>query len=362
MIPENHRRRVPAAVIAGLGAWLPPRKISNDQLANRLATSDEWIRRRTGIVQRHHVDQNMSTCDLATEAGRRALTAAADYSADALVLATTTPDRPCPGTAPEVASRLHLTGIAAFDVSAVCTGFLYGLATAAGLIAAGTAERVLLIGAETFTSIINPNDRATAVIFGDGAGAMVLRAGDPDEPGVVGPCVLGSDGEHCDLIRVVAGGSRQRATGLPGEPGDKFFQMDGRETYRHAVKRTVEAAREAIRRAGWTSNDVDKFVAHQANARIVNAVANRVGITEDRRLSNIDRVGNTAAASIPILLAESAATGALKPGDRTLLAGFGGGLTWGASTTRWPEVNSLVEPDPVQDRGDQGTFSDAQSF
>lgn len=346
MVSEHRRRGIPAAVIAGLGAWLPPIRISNDDLAARLDTSDEWIRRRTGIVQRHRVGQNMSTCDLATEAGRRALMAAADRSVDALVLATTTPDRLCPGSAPEVASRLELTGIAAFDVAAVCTGFLYGLATAAGLIAGGTAERVLLIGAETFSSIINPNDRATAVIFGDGAGAMVLRAGDPDELGAVGPCVLGSDGEHCDLIRVEAGGSRQRATGFPGKPGDEFFQMDGRETYRHAVKRTVEAAQEALDRAGWTATEVDKFVAHQANARIVSAVGNRIGIVEDRWLCNIDRVGNTAAASIPILLAESAAVGTLKPGDRTLLAGFGGGLTWGASTTRWPEIASLVEPVP----------------
>ncbi|HEX4721320.1 MAG TPA: beta-ketoacyl-ACP synthase III [Pseudonocardiaceae bacterium] len=333
---------VPAAVIDGLGAWLPPSVVTNDDLAAYLDTSDQWIRERTGIRERRRVSPGMSTGDLATEAGRLALKASGESVVDIVILATTTPDRRCPGTAPEVASRLGLTGVAALDVSAVCTGFLYGLATAAGLIAGGTAERVLLIGAESFSTIIDPNDRVTAAIFGDGAGAMVLRKGDRDEAGAIGPVVLGSDGEQSDLIMIPAGGARQRSSGTPAGPTDHYFRMNGPDTYRHAVERTTAVARAALDRAGWRVDDVDRFVAHQANARIIGSVADRLGLASDRRLSNIARVGNTAAASVPILLAESAASGALEAGHRTLLAAFGGGLTWGASTVVWPVTTSLV--------------------
>lgn len=334
-------RNGPAAVITGIGAYLPPDVVTNDDLSARLDTSDEWIRSRTGIASRHVISPGTATSELAVEAGRRALDSADEDRPDALVLATTTPDRPCPATAPEVAARLGLAGIAAFDVSAVCTGFLYGLATAEGLIAAGLAERVLLIAADAFTTIIDPLDRGTSVIFADGAGAVVLRAGTHDEPGAVGRTVLGSDGTLSDLIEVPGGGSRQRSSGVAAAPGDGWFRMRGRETYRHAVDRMTSASRQAAAAVGWSTDaDVDRLAAHQANARILGTVAQELGIPAARQLSNIEHVGNTGAASIPVLLTQSVSEGALLPGHRVLLAAFGGGLAWGATTVVWPDVKS----------------------
>lgn len=336
-----------AAVISGLGGYVPPDVVTNADLTERLDTSDEWIRTRTGISRRHVVAPGTATSDLAVEAGRRALESSGEVGADALVLATTTPDHPCPATAPDVAARLGLGNVAAFDLSAVCSGFVYGLAVSAGLIAGGTARRVLLIGADAFTTLVDPTDRGVAVIFADGAGAVVLRAGHPDEPGAVGPVILGSEGERHHLIRVAAGGSRQpRSSSGPGE-GDPYFRMHGRETYRHAVERMSEVSREALARAGWKPSDVDRLAAHQANARILNAVAEELEIPEERRLANIDRVGNTAAASIPLLLAQSAAEGQLTEGMQVLLAAFGGGLAWGAATARWPRLGPVTAPDAV---------------
>ncbi|GAU68951.1 3-oxoacyl-[acyl-carrier-protein] synthase [Streptomyces sp. NBRC 110611] len=330
-----------AAVIEGIGSYVPPGVVTNQDLEKRLDTSDEWIRTRTGIATRHMIDPGTATSDLAVEAGRRALTSAGDPRVDAVVLATTTPDQPCPATAPDVAARLGLAGVAAYDIAAVCSGFLYGLATASGLIAAGTAGRVLLIAADAFTTLIDPQDRGTAVIFADGAGAVVLRAGTADEPGALGPIVLGSDGTLSHLIEVPAGGSRQRSSGRAPEPGEEFFRMHGRDTYRHAVTHMLAASGEAVARAGWQLADVDRLAAHQANARILATVAERLGIPAERQLSNIERVGNTGGASIPLLLAQSAATGELAAGHRVLLTAFGGGLAWGATTLVWPEVKAL---------------------
>ncbi|MFJ5997449.1 beta-ketoacyl-ACP synthase III [Streptomyces sp. NPDC092370] len=327
-----------AAVICGIGSYVPPDVVTNDDLARRLDTSDSWIRSRTGIARRHVVSSGTATGDLAVEAGLRALKSAGDDRVGAVVLATTTPDQPCPATAPQVAARLGLGQVAAFDVSAVCSGFLYGLASAAGLIAAGVTESVLLIAADAFTTIINPEDRTTAVIFADGAGAVVLRAGRADEAGAIGPMVLGSDGALSHLIEVPAGGSRQRSSGRPAAPEDHYFRMLGRETYRHAVETMAATSAEAAGRAGWQPADVDRFAAHQANARILEAVSERLGIPTERRLSNIARVGNTGAASLPLLLAESAAEGRLAAGHRLLLTAFGGGLSWGATTLVWPEL------------------------
>jgi 3-oxoacyl-[acyl-carrier-protein] synthase-3 len=330
-----------SAVVAGLGSWLPPRVVTNEELAAQLDTSDGWIRSRTGIAARRWVEPGMTTSDLAVEAGLLAMKAAEDGMVDAVVLATTTPDRHCPATAPDVASRLGLTGTAAFDISAVCAGFLYGLAASAGLIASGAAARILLIGAETYSTILDPADRTTRAIFGDGAGAVVLRAGRADKPGALGPCVLGSDGEHNDLIMIPAGGARQRSSGVDAAPGDHYFRMRGGEVYRHAVDRMTAAAQEALRRAGWTPGDVDRFVPHQANARISAAVTERLGIDPERQVANIADVGNTAAASVPLLLTEAAADRRLLPGQRVLVTAFGGGLAWGATTLVWPRVKAL---------------------
>lgn len=330
-----------AAVVCGIGSYVPPDVVTNEDLARRLDTSDDWIRSRTGIARRRVVAPGTATSDLAVEAGLRALKSAGDGRAGAVVLATTTPDQPCPATAPQVAARLGLGEVPAFDVAAVCSGFLYGLASSAGLIAAGVTDRVLLIAADAFTTIINPEDRTTAVIFADGAGAVLLRAGSPGEPGAVGPLVLGSDGGLSHLIEVPAGGSRQRSSGREPAPEDRFFRMVGRDTYRHAVERMTVTSTEAAERAGWRPCDVDRFAAHQANARILEAVSERLGISGERRLSNIARVGNTGAASLPLLLAESAADGRLTAGHRLLLTAFGGGLSWGATTLVWPEVQTI---------------------
>ncbi|MEV0323669.1 beta-ketoacyl-ACP synthase III [Streptomyces sp. NPDC050658] len=331
-----------SAVIAGAGCYLPPTLVTNDDLAARLDTSDEWIRTRTGMSVRHVVKPGDATSDLAVEAGRRALASAGqDSGVDALILATTTPDRQVPPTAPEIAHRLGLGALPAFDLSAACAGFLYGLSTAAGLIATGSARRILLIGADAFTTMVDPDDRGTVVLFGDAAGAVLLRAGDSTEPGAIGPAVLGSDGSLADLIQVPAGGSRSRSSQPPSkqpDPGDVYFKMNGRETFRHAVGRMSQASRQAVEQAGWQLADVDRLAAHQANLRILAAVADELGFEEARRLSNIAAVGNTAAASLPTLLAQAAADGSLKAGHRVLLTAFGGGLSWGAATLTWPDI------------------------
>jgi 3-oxoacyl-[acyl-carrier-protein] synthase-3 len=330
-------------VLTGVGGYLPPRVVTNDDLAARLDTSDEWIRGRTGIATRRFAGTGVSTADLACEAGMLALKSSGEPDVDVVVLATATPDHPLPATAPEVASRLGLTGVAAYDVAGVCAGFVYGLASACGQIAAGWARRVLVIGAETFTSIIDPQDRGTAVIFADGAGAVVLRAGEPEEPGAIGRVVLGSDGGHKDLIMIPGGGSRQRADGITPGPRDGWFQMAGRDVYRHAVDRMTSASLMALRHAGWRTADVDRFVPHQANAKISAAIADRLGLSGKQVLSNIAETGNTSAASVPLLLAHAATDGRLAPGQKVLLAAFGGGLAWGATTLVWPDVTALSE-------------------
>jgi 3-oxoacyl-[acyl-carrier-protein] synthase-3 len=327
-------------VLAGIGSAVPPRVVGNTELAARLDTSDEWIRTRTGIRQRHVVDPGVSTSDLAVDAAVGALKSAGVAEVDTVVLATSTPDRLCPATAPLVASRLGLPQVAAFDVDAVCSGFVYALATAAGLIAAGIAGSVLVIGADTFSTILDPDDRTTTAIFGDGAGAVLLRPGEPDEPGALGPFDLHSDGELADLITVPAGGSRQRSAGGPAPRGDYFFQMRGRSVFGHAVVRMAESVRTVLARAGWQLADVDRIVGHQANSRILAAVARELEVDPDRMVCNLDRVGNTAAASIPLALADAARSGQVRTGHRVLLSAFGGGATWGAAALRWPAITA----------------------
>jgi 3-oxoacyl-[acyl-carrier-protein] synthase III len=323
-----------AAVLAGLGTSVPPRIVTNDDLAEVMDTSDEWIRTRTGIRQRHVAAPDVATADLAVEAGALAMKSAGVTRVDAVVVATTTPDRMCPSTAPEVASRLDMAGIPAFDVAAVCSGFVYGLGTAAGLIAAGIADRVLLVGAEVMNRFMNPADRTTSVIFGDGAGAAVLRAGDADEPGAIGAFDLGSDGEHADLLAVDAGGSRLPSFTPALDPSAHYLHMDGKEVYRHAVTRMVASSKLALERTGWTIDDVDRLVAHQANVRILDAVGDRLGVAPERRHVNIHKYGNTSAASIPLALADAE----LVLGDKVLMTAFGGGFTWGSATMTWPDI------------------------
>jgi 3-oxoacyl-[acyl-carrier-protein] synthase III len=323
------------AVLAGLGSWLPPRVVRNAELSQRLDTSDEWIRTRTGIAERHVIEPGMSTVGLAAEAGLRALKSAGRTGVGAVLLATTTPDRLCPASAPEVAHRLGLQGVPAMDVGAVCAGFVYALAIGNGLISSGIAEDVLVIGADTFSTIVDPNDRGTAVIFGDGAGAVVLRAGEATEPGALGPFDLGSDGESAGLIMIPAGGSRQRALG-PAQPQDHYLVMAGKAAFRHAVERMTGSALAVLASAGWTTDDVDWLVGHQANGRILTALADELGVPAGRLVRNIDRVGNTAAASIPLALADAA--GDIHTGDRVLLTSFGAGFAWGSTVLHWPDI------------------------
>lgn len=329
-----------AAVISGIGSWLPDRIVTNDELATHLDTSDEWIRTRTGVRTRHFASSGEPTSYLAAQAGRQAIASAGISEVDAVVLATTTPDRPCPATAPRVAELLGLTGRPAFDVSAVCTGFLYAISAASGLIVSGAADSILVIGAETFSTILDPQDRSTRVVFGDGAGAVVLRAGDSGEPGAIGRVVLGSDGSLADLITIRAGGSEDRLSGSVPDGSGSYFSMRGQEVFPHAVRRMTEAARKALGHAGWEPGDVDRLVGHQANLRILHAVGERVHIPADRLVVHLDQVGNTAAASIPLALAYAQSTGELYPGARVVLAAFGGGATWGATALIWPALKT----------------------
>ncbi|GAA1349629.1 beta-ketoacyl-ACP synthase III [Streptomyces beijiangensis] len=333
-----------AAVLCGLGGALPATAVTNEELAAQLDTSDQWIRTRTGIGLRYVVAPGEATSDLAVAAGERALESArrtgGDKAADVdlVVLATSTPDRPCPGTAPGVAHRLGLGTVPAFDVAAVCTGFVYALATAASMITAGVAQRALVIGADTFSTILDPTDRTTRAIFGDGAGAVVLRAGESGEPGALLGFDLGSDGGGADLITVRAGGSRQRSTGEPPVEGDQFFAMEGRPVFTEAVINMSESSQRLLDRVGWTPAALDKVVAHQANVRILHAVGEQLGLEEKQIVVNLDRVGNTVAASIPLALTDAAAEGDLLPGHRVVLTGFGGGLTWGSAALVWPDI------------------------
>jgi 3-oxoacyl-[acyl-carrier-protein] synthase-3 len=342
-----------AAVLTGLGGHLPPQRITNADLAERLDTSDEWIASRTGIRERRWTEPGVSTGDLAVEAGLRALKSAGlgdDARIDQVVVATTTPDHPCPATAPEVASRIGLVDAAAYDLAAVCSGFVYALEAASNAIRAGRARHALVIGAETYSTILDHTDRTTAVIFGDGAGAAVLRAGDETEPGALTGFDLGSDGTRRDRITVPAGGSRQRTT--EGEPAeeDRYFRMSGKEVFTAAVAHMTATAKAAAADAGWPLETVDHVVGHQANLRILRAVGEQLGLDPGRVVSNLDRVGNTSAASIPLALADASAAGRFAVGDRVLLTAFGGGFTWGAAALTWPELSAATTDERNRDR------------
>lgn len=344
MTDTTQNQSTRAAVLAGIGGWVPPRVVTNDDLASRMDTSDEWIRTRTGIRQRHYAEPGSATSDLAVEAGRRALLSAGDVDIDTVVVATITPDQRLPHIAPGVAGRLGLSGAAAFDISAACSGFVYGLATCAGLIAAGTSRVLLFVAADAFSTMLNPDDRASAVLFGDGAGAVVLRAGTPDEPGALGDFDLGSDGDRWELATVRGGGSRQRLAIEPFDAADEYFRMDGKAMFRQAALRMADSARVVAKHAGWTLDSVDRVVAHQANVRIVQQVAYELGMPVERCLSNIDTVGNTVAASIPLAMVDAMENGGLRPGHRVLVLAFGSGLTWGGTAVRWPRLQLAAEP------------------
>jgi 3-oxoacyl-[acyl-carrier-protein] synthase-3 len=317
--------------VAGCGAYLPERVVTNHELAGRLDTSDEWIRQRTGIGERRVAATGELTSDLAVRAADRALSSAgmSGSDLDLLVLATATPDNTFPATAAKVQASLGMRHGAAFDVQAVCAGFIFALSVADNAVRLGQARTALVVGAETFSRILDWGDRSTCVLFGDGAGAVVLRAIPAAESG--GRFILSnhlhSDGRQYDILYVDGGPSSTRRTG--------FLRMEGREVFRQAVHRLSAVVDEALAANGLTAADVDWLVPHQANSRIIDGMGRKLGLSEDKIVVTIERHANTSAASIPLALETAVADGRIKPGHLVLMEALGGGLSWGASLVRW---------------------------
>ena len=317
--------------VVGCGAYLPERVVTNDDLALRLDTSDEWIRQRTGIAERRIAADCELTSDLAVRAAETALADAGmnGTDLDLIVLATATPDHTFPATATKVQARLGMDRGAAFDVQAVCAGFVFALAAADNALRLGQAHTALVIGAETFSRILDWEDRGTCVLFGDGAGALILKAvadSGPSRRGILSTH-LHSDGRQHDILYVDGGPSSTRCTG--------YLRMEGREVFRLAVQHLSEIVEEALAANRLCIADIDWLVPHQANSRIIDAVARKLGLPSDKVVSTIDRHANTSAASIPLALAVAVADGRIRPGHLVLIEALGGGLSWGASLLRW---------------------------
>jgi 3-oxoacyl-[acyl-carrier-protein] synthase III len=324
--------RVLRSQVIGCGGYLPATIVTNDELAKRVDTSDEWITARTGIKQRHVAAEGELTSHLAIKAAERALVSAgiAANEIDLIVLATSTPDQTFPATATRVQATLGVGDAIAFDVQAVCAGFVYALSVADNFLKCGQAKTALVIGAETFSRILDWNDRATCVLFGDGAGAVVLRAtlgnGNGQDRGVLSTH-LHADGRLHDVLYVDGGVSSTQTAG--------FLRMEGREVFKHAVVKLAEVVEEALKANGLTGADVDWLVPHQANRRIIDGMARKLGLGANRVVVTVDRHANTSAASIPLALAEAVADGRLQPGHLVLVEAIGGGLAWGAGAIRW---------------------------
>jgi 3-oxoacyl-[acyl-carrier-protein] synthase-3 len=320
------------SVVLGSGSYLPKKVLTNADLAKIVDTSDEWIQQRTGIRERHIAADGELTSDLATHASRAAL-ASAGITADdidLIVMATATPDNTFPAAAVTVQEKLGITRGAAFDVQAVCSGFVYGLSTADAMLRAGHAERALVVGAETFSRILDWTDRSTCVLFGDGAGAVVLER--TEQPGTMQDrgllsSHLRSDGRYKDKLYVDGGPSSTGAIG--------HLRMEGREVYKHAVAKVSDVIEDAFAATGFSAKDLDWFVPHQANVRIIDSTAVKFGIPTEKVVRTVSRHGNTSAASIPLALAEASGDGRIKKGDLLLLEAMGGGFTWGSAILRW---------------------------
>ncbi|MCP5396598.1 MAG: ketoacyl-ACP synthase III [Sphingomonadaceae bacterium] len=317
------------SVIRGSGSALPKRRVTNAELAEQVDTSDDWIVERTGIRARHIAGDDETTSSLAIEAARKALDAAGiePESIGLIVLATATPDQTFPATATKVQAALGCNGGVAFDVAAVCTGFLYALATADSLLRTGMAKRALVIGAETFSRILDWEDRTTCVLFGDGAGALVLEAEEvaEDGPGIIASR-LHADGAHNELLYVDGGPS---TTGTVGK-----LRMKGREVFRHAVVNLSSVLNEVLEEAGVSSDEIDWVVPHQANARILDATARKLNLPVEKIVVTVDQHANTSAASVPLAFDTAWRDGRIKPGDLVMFEAMGGGFTWGASLAR----------------------------
>ena len=319
------------ATVRGVGHYLPDRVVPNSEFEATLVTSDEWIRSRTGIERRHFAAEGQTTSDLATNAARAALEDAGlePGDLDALIVATSTADLTFPSVATMVQAKLGMSSGFAFDVQAVCAGFVYALSNAHAMIVSGQARRVMVIGAETFSRLLDMTDRSTCVLFGDGAGALLLEAtdaeGTPQDRGILATD-LNSDGSYRDVLYVDGGTS----TGTTG-----FLRMQGREVFRHAVEKLTTTAHTALDKAGLTAEDVAWIVPHQANLRIIKATAQRMGLGMDKVIVTVQDHGNTSAASIPLALSVGKAEGRIKPGDLVVTEAIGGGLAWGSVVLRW---------------------------
>ncbi len=324
------------ASVAGWGTALPEGRLTNADLEQRVDTSDAWIVERTGIRERRIADVGETTASLAAEAGTAAIKHAGitPDDIDLLIIATGTPEQPIPHTGAFVGDLLGIR-CGSFDVSAGCAGFVYALVVGASLLTSGGLRHVLVIGAETLSRIADPADRGTCILFGDAAAAAVLdRSPQDDGPGLLA-WDLGCDGSAAGLLELPAGGSRRPASAETVAAGEHYLKMAGQEVFRRAVRAVVDSAVTTLERAGVTASDVTWFAPHQANVRIIDSAAGRLGIPRERTIVNIDRYGNTSAASIPLALAEAGDDGRLQPGDLVLLSGFGAGMTWGSALLRW---------------------------
>lgn len=320
------------SVLRGCGSYLPARILTNAELATKVDTSDEWIVQRTGIRARHIAADDETTGTLGLKAAQAALADAGIPASevDLIIVATATPDHTFPATATEIQAALGIDHGAAFDLQAVCSGFVFALATADKFLTSGAARTALVIGAETFSRILDWEDRATCVLFGDGAGAVVLRAeegtGTLADRGVLTTHVR-SDGRYMNKLYVDGGPGSTKTVG--------FLRMEGREVFKHAVVNLADTVRHTFEETGLTGADIDWFVPHQANRRIIDATAHKLGISEDRVVITVDRHGNTSAASIPLALAQAHSDGRIKPGQLVLIEAMGGGFTWGSALIRW---------------------------
>lgn len=328
-----------ASSIIGTGSYMPEKILTNDDLSKIVDTSDEWITTRTGIRERRIAAEDQATSDMAAEAARRALTDAGvtPEEVNLIVVATVTPDMFFPSTACFVQKKIGASNAVCFDISAACSGFLYALQVARHFINTGNRTTALVIGAEKLSSLINWQDRNTCVLFGDGAGAVVIRRAEAetDAPGRVLSTVMGSDGNLADLLKVPGGGSACPITAENALSRPNTIHMEGRETFKHAVTRMCQASEQALEMAGLKKEDITLIIPHQANLRIIQAIADRLGLPSEKAFINLDKYGNTSAATIPVALDEANRAGRLKRGDILLLVAFGGGFTWASSVIRW---------------------------
>ena len=330
--------------ISAVGTHVPARIMTNDELSLSLDTSDEWISSRSGIRERRIAADGEAASDLGAIAAGRALEAAGVEPADLdlIIVASLSPDMLFPPTASFVSGKIGADGTPAFDLSAACTGFIYALATGSAFVASGQAERVLVVGAEVVSKMIDWTDRSTAVLFGDGAGAVLLEPASSEEEGILG-FDLGNDPSGVDMLNLLAGGSRSPASPETVAARQHYIKMNGREVFKFATRIIVSSAREVLERHGCRVEDVDLFIPHQANIRIIDSAARKLGVPPERVFSNLERYGNTSCASIPLCLDEAVAAGRLNGGRLALMVGFGAGLSWGSCLARVGEIKRLPQ-------------------